>query len=67
MNRIGMDRMNVYLLKHCSELEPFEPGEKEEARKYLENRLKKEVRGDESREGIERVAEEILTSFFFED
>jgi len=64
--RIGMDRLNFYLLKNSKELGFVSSEDKEEAKKYLGEELRIEIRGDESRLEIEALADEILESYFFE-
>jgi hypothetical protein len=64
---IGMGKYNAYINKHQSELEPFEPGEREEGRQYLERELKREIVGTETDQEVAEITEEILDEFFFEE
>jgi hypothetical protein len=63
---IGMNQLNYYLSAH-KELGTINFKEREETRQYLETELKKEIDGTETNQEVEKIAEQILDGFFFED
>ena len=65
--QVDMNRFNYYLTINRKELGSIDVKEKEEARKYLERELKEEIEGTETNQEVEKIADEIFNSFFFEE
>jgi hypothetical protein len=65
--QVGMERMNFYIVKNYDDLQPLNNKEEEEAKEYLQKELREEIEGDESRQEVEKLTDECLDIFFFED
>jgi len=65
--QIGINRLNWYLLVNRKELGTIDAKEEERAKRHLERELKEEIEGNETDEEIEKIADEILDDFFFEE
>lgn len=64
--QMGMNRFNLYIVKNYDDLQPLDSKKEERARQYLREELKKKIRGDESKEEVENLTDDILDDFFFQ-
>ena len=65
--QVGMNRLSYYLLINSKDLETVTPKERDEAKRFLEKALREEIEGDETFQEVEKIANQILDDFFFEE
>lgn len=65
--RAGTNRLYTYLAINRKELKTVSLEEQQRAKRYLEKELKEEIEGTETSQEVEKIADEILDDFFFEE